>query len=75
MQAALLLFLPFVAHAQTTSDKERCYAQSRKYVEDVKRGRKNVIEPRHPEFEWRGAHYDTKTQTCYVRYARREATR
>jgi hypothetical protein len=62
MKTLILTLLVLLAasgvSAQTVSDKQRCYQQSRKYVEDQhKDGR---------DLSWQGAHYDAGNKVCYV---------
>ena len=63
MKFQLTLFMLLVAAsgvgAQTSSDKERCYNQSRKYVQDKNKDTNGT-------WEWQGAHLDAVKKVCYV---------
>jgi len=71
MMAATVVavLLSGITNAQSITDKQSCYEQSRKYVRDL-----NADENPNAVFvtkwTWRAAHFDAKTQVCYVHFDR-----
>ena len=63
--AVLVFYGGTLASGQSTTEKQSCYEQSRKYVKDLNDG-ENPQAVFVTKWTWRGAHFDPKTQVCYV---------